>query len=94
MVSEVLSIWIWSCFLEIYLIEFQQILFADSLQESHFYIVCKTSIITLDNLTLSIVETLYCISTGFIASANSVDPDQPEHLCYLIRIYTVRFLIY
>jgi hypothetical protein len=33
------------------------------------------------------------IYMGFIACANSVDPDQLAHVCYLIRIYTFCFLV-
>jgi hypothetical protein len=29
-----------------------------------------------------------------MASVNSVDPDQLAHMCHMIKIYTVRFLIY
>jgi hypothetical protein len=35
---------------------------------------------TIHNLTL------YSIYTGFLACVNSVDPDQPAHLCNLNRI--------
>jgi hypothetical protein len=31
---------------------------------------------------------------AFMAYANTVDPDQPAHLCHLIRICTVCLLIY
>jgi hypothetical protein len=37
--------------------------------------------------------TLSSIYMHFYACATSVDPDQPAHLCHLIRIYTGRILV-
>jgi hypothetical protein len=37
--------------------------------------------------------TVYSMYTGFITCVNSIDPDQLAHPCYLIRIYTVCFLV-
>jgi hypothetical protein len=40
-----------------------------------------------------IITNVYSINMGFNAWANSIDPDQPGHICHLIGIYTVCFLV-